>query len=89
MDKNQIFDYPLNLEKQPSTYIDAAIVNLFYWNNIIHDLFYVYGFTESAGNFQINNFGKGGKGNDAVIANAQDGSGKYFIILCNTLQRHE
>ena len=36
---------------------------------------YAFGFTESAGNFQQNNFGKGGVGNDAVLADAQDGSG--------------
>jgi len=34
-----------------------------------------YGFTEEAGNFQQHNFGRGGKQDDAVIANAQDGSG--------------
>lgn len=42
---------------------------------MIHDIFYQYGFTEEAGNFQENNFGKGGLGNDAVQSNAQDGSG--------------
>ena len=44
-------------------------------NNWIHDKTYALGFTESAGNFQTNNFGKGGLGNDAVQADAQDGSG--------------
>lgn len=34
-----------------------------------------YGFTEAAGNFQQFNFERGGEENDAVIANAQDGSG--------------
>lgn len=43
-------------------------------NNILHDLFYVYGFTEQSGNFQHDNFGRGGRAGDAVIANAQDGS---------------
>ena len=42
---------------------------------MIHDLYYRYGFDEVAGNFQNHNFGKGGKEDDAVIANAQDGSG--------------
>ncbi|MBK8929290.1 MAG: M36 family metallopeptidase [Chitinophagaceae bacterium] len=51
------------------------ITNLFYWNNIIHDLTYNYGFTEVAGNFQSNNLGRGGLGNDAVNADAQDGGG--------------
>jgi hypothetical protein len=51
------------------------ITNLFYWNNIIHDLTYLYGFDEVSGNFQANNQGRGGLGNDAVRAEAQDGGG--------------
>ena len=51
------------------------ITNLFYWNNIIHDLTYQYGFNEVAGNFQANNQSRGGAGNDFVIAEAQDGGG--------------
>ncbi|KAJ1925827.1 hypothetical protein IWQ60_004314 [Tieghemiomyces parasiticus] len=70
-----IFDFPLDLTANPGTYLDAAVTNLFYINNMVHDLFYRYGFNEKAGNFQDNNFGKGGQGGDAVIANAQDGSG--------------
>ncbi|MET4076170.1 M36 family metallopeptidase [Hymenobacter sp. UYCo722] len=54
---------------------NAATVNLFYWNNIVHDLTYQYGFTEAAGNFQADNLGRGGRGNDYVRAEAQDGSG--------------
>ncbi|KAJ3070638.1 Fungalysin/Thermolysin Extracellular metalloproteinase 5 [Podochytrium sp. JEL0797] len=69
------FDAPADLTLDPETYTDAAVINLFYWNNAIHDLFYVYGFTEAAGNFQDGNLGRGGVGGDAVIANAQDGSG--------------
>lgn len=53
----------------------AATTNLFYWNNIIHDISYIYGFDEVAGNFQVNNQGRGGAGNDAVNAEAQDGGG--------------
>jgi len=56
-------------------YEDAAITNLFYWNNIIHDVLYQYGFDEAAGNFQENNYGNGGAGSDSVNAEAQDGSG--------------
>ncbi|TDI79611.1 MAG: HYR domain-containing protein [Bacteroidetes bacterium] len=56
-------------------YEDAAITNLFYWNNIIHDVLYQYGFDEVAGNFQENNYGNGGAGSDSVNAEAQDGSG--------------
>lgn len=54
---------------------NAAIVNLFYWNNIVHDLTYQYGFTEAAGNYQADNLGRGGTGNDYVKAEAQDGGG--------------
>ncbi len=53
----------------------AAQVNLFVVNNQIHDIAYQYGFTPAAGNFQTNNYGQGGAGNDAVLADAQDGSG--------------
>lgn len=56
-------------------YEDAAITNLFYINNIFHDVLYHYGFDEVSGNFQENNYGRGGLGNDSVRAEAQDGSG--------------
>ncbi len=69
------FDFPLNLSQQPGTYTNAAVTNLFFWNNYIHDVMYGYGFTEAAGNFQFNNLGKGGVGGDAVMAEAQDGGG--------------
>ncbi|MGQ0739621.1 MAG: M36 family metallopeptidase [Bacteroidota bacterium] len=49
--------------------------NLFYWNNLMHDLSYLYGFTETARNYQNNNLGRGGVGGDYVLAEAQDGSG--------------
>ena len=51
------------------------ITNLFYWNNITHDIIYQYGFDEVSGNFQTNNQGRGGAGNDYVRAEAQDGAG--------------
>ncbi|KAJ1960481.1 hypothetical protein GGI12_003773 [Dipsacomyces acuminosporus] len=70
-----VFNYPLNLSQQPSSYADAAITQLFYTVNILHDLSYIYGFDEAAGNFQDVNYSGRGVGNDGVIANAQDGSG--------------
>lgn len=69
------FDFPLDLGQEPDTYVDASITNLFYWCNLLHDIHYIYGFNEAAGNFQVNNYGRGGAGNDAVQADAQDGSG--------------
>ncbi|MFZ1452694.1 MAG: M36 family metallopeptidase, partial [Ferruginibacter sp.] len=50
------------------------ITNLFYWNNIAHDILYGYGFTEAGRNFQDDNLGRGGAGNDHVNAEAQDAS---------------
>jgi extracellular elastinolytic metalloproteinase len=54
---------------------NVAAQNLFYLNNVIHDELYRHGFTEAAGNFQENNFGRGGRGSDSVNAEAQDGEG--------------
>jgi hypothetical protein len=51
----------------------AAVTNLFYWSNVLHDWLYGLGFDEAAGNFQADNFGRGGFGGDAVQADAQDG----------------
>jgi extracellular elastinolytic metalloproteinase len=70
-----VFDFPLSLAQAPSGYRPAAVTNLFYWNNVIHDVQYRYGFDEAAGNFQLNNYGNGGLGNDSVRAEAQDGGG--------------
>lgn len=55
--------------------LNAAITNLFYWNNVMHDILWRYGFDEPSGNFQRDNQGRGGAGNDFVFADAQDGSG--------------
>jgi extracellular elastinolytic metalloproteinase len=68
-------DFAINLAQSPSTYRPAAVTNLFYWNNVIHDIQYRYGFNEAAGSFQENNYGRGGLGGDGVNAEAQDGSG--------------
>lgn len=54
---------------------EVAVQNLFYLNNVLHDVLYRHGFNEANGNFQSNNFGNGGAGNDPVQAEAQDGSG--------------
>jgi ELWxxDGT repeat protein len=69
------FNYTLDLGQAPGTYQSAAITNLFYWNNVCHDVHGRYGFTEQAGNFQQTNYTGAGKGSDAVQADAQDGGG--------------
>ena len=67
--------FPVDLTQAPGSYVPAAVTNLFYWSNIIHDVQYRYGFDEAAGNFQVNNYGNGGTGGDDVRAEAQDGGG--------------
>ncbi len=71
------FSFPMDFTQQPTTDDNqkGALANLFYWTNRYHDILYSFGFNEAAGNFQTNNFGLGGFGNDAVRAEAQDGSG--------------
>ncbi len=69
-----VFDFPANLTQAPSTYTAAATVNLFVWNNYIHDILYYYGFDEPAGNFQQRNYTGQGLGNDYVNAEAQAGA---------------
>lgn len=77
------FDFAYNPQPTDKTdslaeakkYINTTVTQLFYTSNMVHDIFYRYGFDEVSGNFQQHNFGRGGAENDAVIANAQDGSG--------------
>jgi hypothetical protein len=69
------FDFPYNLPQVPVNFLDGALTNLFYMNNMMHDILYHYGFDEASGNFQKNNYGNPGNGNDFVVADAQDGSG--------------
>lgn len=71
------FEYTASLGLAPTTADNqmAAVTNLFYLGNVIHDELYRHGFTEWAGNFQMDNFGRGGSGNDALLAEAQDGGG--------------
>lgn len=73
--EEMLFDFEFDLPRDPHDFTDGAITNLFYMNNIMHDVFYKYGFDEASGNFQQNNYGRGGAGNDYVIADAQDGYG--------------
>lgn len=72
---DRVFDFPLDLNQEPWANKDASVTQLFYWTNFAHDRLYDLGFTEAAGNFQLDNFGRGGEGNDPVNAEAQDGSG--------------
>lgn len=52
---------------------DQKVLNIFYFNCYMHDFFYLLGFREGDGNFQFDNFGRGGIGGDPVDARAHSG----------------
>ena len=74
-DSNGDFIFPWSPTQSDTNFKSAAVVNAFFHVNEFHDRTYRLGFTETSGNFQTNNFGRGGFGNDAVIVDVQDGSG--------------
>ena len=78
-DGSQAFNYPFTnaWENTADFWADwqAAVTNLFCHNNLYHDYLYHLGFDEASGNFQVDNFGRGGFGGDPVEADAQDGAG--------------
>ncbi len=71
---------------QPTAYTDNATTNLFYMTNIMHDVWYQYGFDEVNGNYQQRNYGRGGNATatgDAVQADSQDGYSQATPTLNN------
>ncbi|CAE6508128.1 unnamed protein product [Rhizoctonia solani] len=72
------YGYVFNPANEPAANKDAALVNVFYLANMMHDLLYHYGFTESAYNFQYYNYGKGGSGSDPVYISVQDSEKTKF-----------
>jgi len=69
------FNFPYDANAKAINNLSAATTNLFYISNKVHDIFYKFGFTESARNFQNKNFGNGGLDDDDVFAQSQDGGG--------------
>jgi subtilase family serine protease len=53
------FDFPFNTD-------DSAETALFFALNFAHDFFYDLGFDEASGNFQVDNFNRGGVGGDPI-----------------------
>ncbi len=68
-----IFDFPFSLEGNPRDQREAALTQAFYTNNVLHDLTYLYGFTEAAGNFQQTNYRQQGNSGDPILVEVQDG----------------
>ena len=74
----RVFDFTYDPEVQDpltTAYQNGESTQMFYWTNVYHDRLYLLGFTEAARNFQHDNFGRGGLGNDRVRAEGQDSSG--------------
>jgi len=69
---NNDYAFVFNPAIDPIQNQNVAIVNLFYWNNIVHDVLFHYGFDEASGNFQLVNYSNQGAENDPVQADAQD-----------------
>jgi hypothetical protein len=72
------FDHAYDLALAPAAstaQLQAAVTQLFYDNNALHDWFYDAGFDEASGNAQLDNYGRGGAGGDPLLAQAQDYSG--------------
>lgn len=70
-----VFDHVFDTAADPlgsAAQIQAVIVQIFYVTNWLHDYFYDSGFDEAAGNAQRDNYGRGGRGGDALRAEAQD-----------------
>ncbi len=73
------FDWTYNTDASPNATPDSvkgAVNHLFYVTNFLHDWFYDSGFDEKSGNPQADNLGRGGRGNDRLVTEAQDYSGR-------------
>ncbi len=78
MSADRTFDYTFDQSlgaNANATQRLAAVTQLFYNTNWFHDWYYAAGFTESAGNAQFSNYGRGGVEGDGLRAEAQDSSG--------------
>ncbi|MEM7186053.1 MAG: M36 family metallopeptidase [Bacteroidota bacterium] len=60
---------------------DAALTNVFYWNNLVHDITFHYGFDEYSGNFQKINYYADTPNRSEMEARVQTriGCNAYFI----------
>ena len=73
--KPGVFDWTYDITLAPlatQSQSMAAVTQLFYVNNWMHDWWYDSGFDEAAGNAQMDNYGRGGAEGDPLHAEAQD-----------------
>jgi extracellular elastinolytic metalloproteinase len=66
-DHSQPASMPQNLQ--------SSLVGMFFHVNWLHDRWYEAGFDEASGNAQQNNYGRGGRGGDPILAEGNDSSG--------------
>ena len=71
------FDYQLSGDERASNLVNgkAGVVNLFFFNNFMHDWWYAHGFDEASGNAQLSNYDRGGEEGDPLEVQGQDYSG--------------
>ena len=69
------FDFFFDTMEKPVDIVESSLTQLFYTNNMLHDWLYRHGFDEASGNYQQNNYGRGGRGRDAIRAETHDSSG--------------
>jgi hypothetical protein len=70
-----VFDRVYDTAAEPDASTDqqmAAMAHLFYVVNWLHDYWYDAGFTEAAGNAQVDNYDRGGVAADPLLIEAQD-----------------
>lgn len=74
---DKTFDYKFDSNERASNLTNgkAAVVNMFYMNNFLHDWWYDHGFDEASGNAQLSNYDRGGVEGDPLEVQAQDYSG--------------
>ena len=80
------FQFPLQFgidTPNRTNFVEAATVNLFYWMNRAHDLFWQVGFNEAAGNYQKSNFEVGGIEGDPIYTYTQFGIQQIFGATLN------
>ena len=69
------FDFFFDTLQRPIDIVESSLTQLFYTNNMLHDWLYRHGFDEASGNYQKNNYGRGGRGRDPILAETHDSSG--------------
>lgn len=71
------FDHTYDHSKsaRDSKNLQNSLVGMFFHVNWLHDRWYEAGFDEASGNAQKNNFGRGGIGNDPILAEGNDFTG--------------